>query len=59
MGAFAMLRGWKAQMRMLCARDRVVFTTSYLATMFATLYAAVILRSFVFTVVCSVAQFTT
>lgn len=44
---------------MLCARERLLFTLSYFGTMIATLYAAVVLRSFALTVVCSVAQFTT
>ncbi|KAJ8598255.1 hypothetical protein CTAYLR_005487 [Chrysophaeum taylorii] len=59
MSSFAVLRGWKSQLRMLCARNRVLFTAAYFATMFATLYAAVALRSFILTVLCSASQFAT
>lgn len=59
MSSFALLRGWKSQLRMLCAKNRLVFTFAYFFTIFATLYAAVIRRSFIFTIVSSTAQFTT
>lgn len=59
MSSFALLRGWKSQLRMLCATNRLVFTAAYFVTIFATLYAAVIRRSFLFTIVSSTAQFTT
>ena len=55
----AALRGTKAQLRMLFRRDRALFTLAYATTMLATLHAAVVLRSFIFTVLASAAQFTT
>lgn len=59
MGAFAAFRGLRAQLSMLFRRDRALFTLAYLTTMILTLHAAVVLRSFLLTVLASTAQFTT
>mmetsp|Transcript_24567 Transcript_24567/g.97488 ORF Transcript_24567/g.97488 Transcript_24567/m.97488 type:complete len:225 (+) Transcript_24567:108-782(+) len=59
MGSFAALRGIRAHLRVLCARERAAFTAAYAATMLATLHAAVVRRSFVLTILASTAQFTT
>ena len=57
--SFAALRGSKAHLQTLCARDRLPFTAAYFATMVGTLWAAAVRRSFVLTVLFSGAQFAT
>ena len=50
MASFAALRGPRAQLATLCQARRLPFTVAYVATMFATLWAACLRRSFLFTV---------
>jgi len=59
MASFAALRGPRAQLATLCQARRLPFTVAYVATMFATLWAACLRRSFLFTVLCSGLQLTT
>ena len=59
MAAFAALRGPAAQLRTLCEPRRLPFTAAYVATMAATLWAACLRRSYVYTALCSGLQMVT
>mmetsp|Transcript_9693 Transcript_9693/g.13459 ORF Transcript_9693/g.13459 Transcript_9693/m.13459 type:complete len:243 (-) Transcript_9693:629-1357(-) len=59
MTSFAALRGTKAHLQMLFETRRIPFTFAYFFTMALTLYASVVQRSFIFTVLWSLTQFTT
>ena len=47
MAAFASLRGWRAQLAMMLERERLPFSAGYVASVLGTLYAALILHSYV------------
>ena len=59
MASFGVLRGARAQLRTLCAANRLPFTLAYVSTMAATLWAACVRRSYVLTVLAAAAQLTT
>ncbi|CBN73959.1 conserved unknown protein [Ectocarpus siliculosus] len=56
MGSFAMLKGPVAHLKSMLARDRLPFTVAYVGSMGATLYACLILQSYMMVVTCSVIQ---
>ncbi|CAM9958640.1 unnamed protein product [Pylaiella littoralis] len=53
MGSFAMLKGPTVHLKSMLARDRLPFSLAYVASMGSTLYACLVLQSFVIVVVCS------
>lgn len=56
MAAMNMLSGWKAGMEHMFSAERRLFTTVYLGSMFATLYAALYMRSYLLSLGFSIVQ---
>eukprot|EP00752_Nemacystus_decipiens_P009725 g8685.t1 len=56
MGSFAMLKGPAAHMKSMLARDRLPFSVAYLGSMGGTLYACLVLQSYVMVVGFSAVQ---
>jgi hypothetical protein len=56
MAAMMMLSGWKAGMAHMVSPERLPFTTVYLGSMAATLYAAVSMKSYILSLGFSVVQ---
>lgn len=56
MSAFNMLSGWQASLRHMFSADRLPFTTAYIGSMLATLYGALVMKSYVLSIVFSGAQ---
>lgn len=50
------LKGWQAMFGHMFSKERMPFTAAYLGSLLGTLYAALMLHSYVFSVVCCVAQ---
>jgi hypothetical protein len=55
-GGFASLRGWRAQAAAMLDRETLPLTAAYLGSILATLYAAVIAKSYLLCLGCSAAQ---
>ena len=53
MTAFAMMQGPTAYIKSICSRDRIAFTTAFFGSMLTTLYAALVIRSYILVVVAS------
>jgi hypothetical protein len=53
MTAFAMMQGPTAYFKSICSRDRIVFTIAFFGSMFTTLYAALVIKSYILVVVAS------
>ncbi|CAD7700703.1 unnamed protein product [Ostreobium quekettii] len=51
MAAFAALNGWKQQLKHMVSKDRIAFSAGYVGSMLATGYAAVILKSYILSLV--------
>lgn len=56
LAALASLRGWQAQLSAALQRERLPFTAGYAASVLATLYAALIAKSYLLSLGCSAAQ---
>jgi len=56
MSAMAALRGWKSQVNHMLEWERMPFSICYLGSMSGTLYAAMVMHSYVLSIVCSAAQ---
>lgn len=56
LAALASLRGWQAQLTAALQRERLPFTAGYAASVLATLYAALIAKSYLLSLGCSAAQ---
>jgi hypothetical protein len=56
LAALASLRGWQAQLSAALQRERLPFTAGYAASVLATLYAALIAKSYLLSLACSAAQ---
>lgn len=56
MSSFAMLRGPTEHVRSLLQRERMLFTTGYLGSMLATIYACVIKKSYLMVIIFSATQ---
>jgi hypothetical protein len=56
LAALASLRGWKAQLSAALQRDRLPFTAGYAVSVLATLYAALVAKSYLLSLGCSAAQ---
>lgn len=56
MASFVVLRGWKQQMQHMFTKDRLPFSAGFIGSMLATLYAALVLNSYVYSLVFSVTQ---
>lgn len=50
------LRGWKQMASVLIARERLPFTAAYFGSLFATLYAALVMHSYLISLLSCVAQ---
>uniref|UniRef100_A0A383VCL2 Vesicle transport protein n=1 Tax=Tetradesmus obliquus TaxID=3088 RepID=A0A383VCL2_TETOB len=53
LSAFAALKGWCAQMQHMMARERLLFSAGYIGSVVMTLYAALIMKSYVLSLLCS------
>jgi hypothetical protein len=53
LAALASLRGWRAQLTAAMQRDRLPFTAGYAASVLATLYAALVAKSYLLSLGCS------
>lgn len=53
LAALASLRGWQAQLSAALQRERLPFTAGYAASVLATLYAALIAKSYLLSLACS------
>lgn len=56
MGSFFALKGFKAQLSHMLDKDRLLFSMGYVGSMGATLYAALVMHSYVMSLVCCAAQ---
>mmetsp|Transcript_2465 Transcript_2465/g.5857 ORF Transcript_2465/g.5857 Transcript_2465/m.5857 type:complete len:243 (-) Transcript_2465:1439-2167(-) len=56
MSAFAALKGWRAQVNHMMQRERLPFSLGYLGSMLGTLYAALVMHSYILSIACSGAQ---
>ncbi|KAK9820584.1 hypothetical protein WJX72_011930 [[Myrmecia] bisecta] len=56
MAAFTSLRGWQSQITHMFSRERLPFTLGYIGSMAGTLYAALVMHSYVMSVACCAAQ---
>lgn len=52
LAAFTSLRGWKEQLKHMFSKDRILFSALYLASVFATLYSATAMRSYILSLSC-------
>mmetsp|Transcript_30621 Transcript_30621/g.78163 ORF Transcript_30621/g.78163 Transcript_30621/m.78163 type:complete len:238 (-) Transcript_30621:330-1043(-) len=59
MAGFAQLRGWKQQLGHMMTRERLPFSVAYLGSIGATLYAALIMHSYLLSLLCSGLQVVT
>jgi hypothetical protein len=59
MSSFALLRGPSAHLMSMMTADRLPFSISYVGSMFLTLYAALVVRSYLFVVLASTLQIAT
>lgn len=48
MVAFTTLKGWKEQLKHMISRERIPFSAGYVGSMFGTLYAAIAMKSYLF-----------
>lgn len=53
LSAFAALKGWRRQVAQMFARDRLLFTSSYLGSIVLTVYASIIMKSYLLSLVAS------
>ena len=53
MAGFSSLRGWKQQLAHMFSKERLPFSAAYLGSIIATLYAALIMKSYLLSLVCS------
>ncbi|GMH32778.1 hypothetical protein BSKO_00612 [Bryopsis sp. KO-2023] len=53
MSAFTVLKGWKQQMKHMISKERIPFSAGYVGSMLGTLYAAVVMKSYLFSLICS------
>eukprot|EP00882_Tetradesmus_deserticola_P020687 GHRQ01022351.1.p1 GENE.GHRQ01022351.1~~GHRQ01022351.1.p1 ORF type:complete len:240 (+),score=89.54 GHRQ01022351.1:175-894(+) len=53
LSGFAALKGWRAQMQHMMARERLPFSAGYIGSVVMTLYAALIMKSYVLSLLCS------
>ena len=56
MAALVMLSGWQASLRHLLAAEKLPFTAGYAGSLFATLYAALAMHSYLLCIVFSLSQ---
>ncbi|KAK9835954.1 hypothetical protein WJX81_001131 [Elliptochloris bilobata] len=56
MAAFLMLKGWRTQLYHMFSAERLPFSVGYLGSMAGTLYAALVMHSYVMSLVCCAAQ---
>lgn len=56
LAALASLKGWRAQLGAAMQRERLPFTAGYAASVLATLYAALIAKSYLLSLACSALQ---
>jgi hypothetical protein len=56
LAALASLRGWRAQLSAATQRERLPFTAGYAASVLATLYAALVAKSYLLSLACSALQ---
>ena len=56
MGAFAALRGWRQQLDHMVSADRLPFTSVYVGSMLLTLYSAVVMKSYLLSILSAGAQ---
>mmetsp|Transcript_10588 Transcript_10588/g.30161 ORF Transcript_10588/g.30161 Transcript_10588/m.30161 type:complete len:244 (-) Transcript_10588:85-816(-) len=56
MSAFAALKGWKAQVSHMMQKERLPFSIGYISSMLGTLYAAMVMHSYLLSIICSAAQ---
>jgi len=56
MAAFNMLSGWQASLRHMISSERLPFSAAYVGSMLATLYGALVMKSYVFSIVFCGAQ---
>lgn len=53
MAAFTALKGWKEQFKHMVTRERIPFSAGYVGSMFGTLYAALAMKSYLFSLLFS------
>ncbi|KXZ42015.1 hypothetical protein GPECTOR_222g483 [Gonium pectorale] len=53
MVGFMQLRGWKQQLQHMMSADRLPYSLGYIGSVVATLYAALIMRSYLLSLLCS------
>ena len=56
LSAFASLKGWKSQVKHMFSKERIWFSAAYISSMFATLYTATVMKSYLLSLVFSVLQ---
>jgi hypothetical protein len=56
LSAFAALKGWRKQAAQMLARDRLPFTAGYLGSVLLTLYASILLKSYLLSLGASALQ---
>lgn len=52
LSAFAALRGWRQQLEHMMTKERLPFSIGYLASIAATMYTALFMHSYIFSLVC-------
>lgn len=53
MAGFAILKGWKQQLSHMLTKERLPFSVAYLGSVLSTLYSALVMHSYVFSLLCS------
>ncbi|GAX74841.1 hypothetical protein CEUSTIGMA_g2287.t1 [Chlamydomonas eustigma] len=53
MAGFSALRGWKQQLAHMISKERLPFSAAYIVSIMATLYASLIMKSYILSLVCS------
>ncbi|GAX76111.1 hypothetical protein CEUSTIGMA_g3554.t1 [Chlamydomonas eustigma] len=53
MAGFSALRGWKQQLAHMMSKERLPFSAAYMVSVIATLYASLIMKSYVLSLACS------
>mmetsp|Transcript_26139 Transcript_26139/g.57135 ORF Transcript_26139/g.57135 Transcript_26139/m.57135 type:complete len:234 (-) Transcript_26139:294-995(-) len=56
MASFSALRGWKNQVQHMLSRERLPFSAAYVGSIVATLYAALVMHSYILCIICSGGQ---
>lgn len=56
LAAFTSLKGWRQQLKHMVSKERIWFSAAYIASVFATLYSATIMKSYLLSLICCALQ---